>query len=74
LPGLAVVGSVLLGITGTLGGHLVGFYTEVSEILRLLGWEVYTTYYVPNLTLVAIFVADIALAAIGVVGARLSPR
>jgi hypothetical protein len=29
---------------------------------------------VPNLTLVAIFVADIALAAIGVVGARLSPR
>jgi hypothetical protein len=66
LPGLAVVGSVLLGITGTLGGHLVGFYTEVSEILRLLGWEVYTTYYVPNFTLAAILIAAIILAAIGV--------
>ena len=44
----------LLGITGTLGGHLVGIYTEVSVALRVLGWDVYTTYYVPDMTLVAI--------------------
>lgn len=70
IAGLAVLGSVLLGITGTLGGHLVGIYTEVSEVLRLLGWEVYTTYYVPDLTLAAIVVAAVAVAAIGVWGSR----
>lgn len=54
MAGLAVLGSVLLGITGTLGGHLVGIYTEVSAVLRALGWEVYTTYYVPDATLWAL--------------------
>lgn len=54
MAGLALLGSALLGITGTLGGHLVGIYTEVSAGLRLLGWEVYTTYYVPDMALVAI--------------------
>ena len=66
MAGLAILGSALLGITGTLGGHLVGIYTEVSEALRFFGWEVYTTYYVPNFTLVAILIAAIILAAIGV--------
>ena len=51
MAGLALLGSALLGITGTLGGHLVGIYTQVSDALRPLGWEVYTTFYVPNLTL-----------------------
>jgi hypothetical protein len=49
---LALLGSVLLGITGTLGGHLVGIYTEVSNALRWLGWEVFTT--VITLLLVAL--------------------
>jgi hypothetical protein len=70
MAGLAILGSVLLGITGTLGGHLVGIYTEVSDVLRLFGWEVYTTYYVPNVTLAAIVIAAILLAAIGIVGRR----
>ncbi len=70
MAGLAILGSGLLGITGTLGGHLVGIYTEVSELLRLLGWEVYTTYYVPNITLAAILVAAAALTAIGILGRR----
>ena len=70
MAGLAILGSGLLGITGTLGGHLVGIYTEVSEVLRLLGWEVYTTYYVPNTTLGLILVAAIILAAIGILGGR----
>ena len=70
MAGLAILGSILLGITGTLGGHLVGIYTEVSDALRFLGWEVYTTYYVPNLTLAVIVIAAIVLAAIGILGRR----
>jgi hypothetical protein len=70
MAGLAVLGSVLLGITGTLGGHLVGIYTDVSAVLRLMGWEVYTTFYVPNITLVLIVAGTVALAALGIWGAR----
>jgi hypothetical protein len=70
MAGLAVLGSMLLGITGTLGGHLIGVYTEVVDVLRFFGWEVYTTFYVPNLTLVAIVVGAVLLAAMGLWGAR----
>jgi hypothetical protein len=70
MAGLAILGSGLLGITGTLGGHLVGVYTEVSEVLRLLGWEVFTTYYVPSFTLALILIAAIILTAIGLLGRR----
>jgi hypothetical protein len=70
MAALAVLGSGLLGITGTLGGHLVGIYTDVSAVLRLLGWEVYTTFYVPNITLLVIVIAAIVLAAIGMYGAK----
>ena len=66
MAGLAILGSALLGITGTLGGHLVGIYTDVSAVLRLLGWEVYTTFYVPWLALAAIAVASILLIGLGV--------
>lgn len=65
MAGLALLGSALLGVTGTLGGHLVGSYTEVSDVLRLLGWEVYTTYYVPDMTLVALGVTAVLLLVIG---------
>lgn len=70
MAGLALLGSALLGVAGTLGGHLAGIYTEVSSALRLLGWEVYTTFYVPTFTLIAIGLAAIALAAFGLWGAR----
>jgi hypothetical protein len=70
MAGLALLGSALLGITGTLGGHLVGIYTQVSDALRPLGWEVYTTFYVPNLTLAVIVVAALLLVAIGIWGRR----
>lgn len=65
MAGLALLGSALLGITGTLGGHLVGIYTEVSVALRMLGWDVYTTYYVPDMTLVAIGVIAALLLGLG---------
>lgn len=70
MAGLAFLGSALLGITGTLGGHLVNNYTELSDVLRLFGWEVFTTFYVPNLTLAAIVVAAIVLGVLGVWGRR----
>ena len=70
MAGLALLGSALLGITGTLGGHLVGIYTEVSDGLRLLGWEVYTTYYVPDMTLVALGVISALLLVLGLVSRR----
>jgi hypothetical protein len=71
MAGLAILGSALLGITGTLGGHLVGIYTNVSDVLRSLGWEVYTTFYLPDLTLILIVIAAIVLCAIGIVTPRL---
>lgn len=65
VAGLAILGSALLGITGTLGGHLVGIYTGLSEALRVLGWEVYTTFYVPTLTLGIIGLATLLLIGLG---------
>jgi hypothetical protein len=65
---LAGIGVVLVGITGTLGGHLVGNYTEVGEVLRLLGWEIYSTYYLPNLTLIIIAVVSVVLFVLGFLG------
>ncbi len=47
---LALLGGGLLAVTGTLGGHLTNAPTDLSELLRRLGWEVYSTFYVPNLT------------------------
>jgi hypothetical protein len=63
--GLAAIGALLLGITGTLGGHLIGVYTDVSQVLRMLGWEVYTTFYVPNTTVIVLAIVTLVLVAIG---------
>lgn len=65
---LALIGFALVGVTGTLGGHLHGSYTEVGEALRWLGLEIYTTYYVPNLTLVIIVVISAVLLALPAIG------
>lgn len=65
MAGLALLGSALLGITGTLGGHLVGIYTDVSKLLRWAGWEVNATFYVPTATLAVIVVASVLLVAVG---------
>lgn len=68
MAGLALIGSGILGLTGTLGGHLTGNYTDLSIALRMLGWEVYTTYYVPDSTLMVFVALSIALVAIGLWG------
>ncbi|MEK7347120.1 MAG: DUF2231 domain-containing protein [Pseudomonadota bacterium] len=68
--GLASLGCGLLGITGTLGGHLVGIYTDVSTALRQLGWDVYTTFYVPDSTLIVLLLISALLVGIGVWAGR----
>ncbi len=64
MAGLALLGSGLLGVTGTLGGHLAGIYTDLSKVLRMLGWEVHRTFYVPTTTLIGLAVASVLLLAI----------
>lgn len=61
MVGLALLGSLLLTITGTLGGHLTGTPTAASQALRAMGWEVYTTFYVPDMTLYVIGGASLLL-------------
>ena len=70
MAGLALLGSFLLGVTGTLGGHLAGIYTEVSSALRPLGWEVFTTFYVPNVTLAVIGAITLLLIGFGLLARR----
>ena len=72
MAGLAVLGSGLLGVTGTLGGHLSGIYTDLSKVLRALGWEVHRTFYVPNMTLGIILAATLLLLAIAGMASRRS--
>jgi hypothetical protein len=70
MAGLGLIGGAFIGITGTLGGHLTGSYTEVANWLRLLGWEVYTTFYLPNLTLMIIVAASVILIGMGIMSMR----
>jgi hypothetical protein len=70
MAALAVLGSGLLGVTGTLGGHLAGIYTDLAKVLRSLGWEVHRTFYVPNMTLGVLVAAALALLAIGWMASR----
>jgi hypothetical protein len=68
--GLAALGAILLTITGSLGGHLSGSPSTVSQLFRLLGWEVYTTFYVPNAMLAFLVLAAAALVLLGYGGSR----
>lgn len=65
MAALAILGAGLLGITGTLGGHLAGIYTDLSKVLRSFGWEVHRTFYVPDTTLAILVAAALLLVAIG---------
>ena len=58
---LGALGAALLAITGTLGGHLHGAPAYLSEILRMLGWDVYTTFYVPTWVLGVLGVVIVAM-------------
>lgn len=68
--GLAGLGMALQTVTGTLGGYLAGNPSAVSEVLRLLGWEVFTTFYLPWWMLAVLGLAAVALVALGASGRR----
>jgi uncharacterized membrane protein len=67
---LAAFGMGLQTITGTLGGYLAGNPSAVSDIVRKLGWEVFTTFYQPTWMLVLLVLAAVILVVIGVAGGR----
>jgi hypothetical protein len=69
MPVLAALGVALLTITGTLGGSAAHNPSAVSEIVRfVLGWEIYTTLYIPDVTLWLLVISSIVLVALGVWG------
>ena len=63
-------GAILLAVTGTLGGHLHGAPAYVSELLRLVGYDVYTTFYVPTWVLIVMVAAAISMPLLAVTSAR----
>lgn len=73
LLGLAGLGMGLQTITGTLGGYLAGNPSAVSEVLRRLGWEVFTTFYLPDWVIGLVIVTSLVLAALGFAGRRAGP-
>lgn len=64
------VGVALLMITGTLGGSLAGDPSGFGDLVRLAGWEVYTTFYVPDAILWLVILASAVLVGIGLWGRR----
>ncbi len=68
--GLAALGVGLQTLTGTIGGYLAGNPSVVSEIVRRLGWEMFTTFYLPDWVLGVLVLAALALAGLGIVGRR----
>jgi len=66
--GLGLLGAGLQTITGTLGGYLAGNPSAVSEIVRRLGWEVFTTFYLPDWILVLLVISTFVMIALGFAG------
>lgn len=62
---LTLIAGGMLAITGTLGGYLLGSPSDFSVVLRLVGWDVYSTFYSPTW---AIGVAGIVAVAIALLG------
>lgn len=67
---LAMLGTLLITVTGTVGGHVAGNPTSVSLMLQALGWDVYDTFFVPDPMLIAILAGAVALPLIGWLGRR----
>jgi hypothetical protein len=68
--GLMGLGVGLQTITGTLGGYLVGNPSAVSELLRLGGWEPYTTFFLPMWVVYMLIAASVLLLIIAAMGRR----
>ena len=67
---LAALGAGFLTITGTLGGSLADDLSGISDLVRLAGWEVYSTFYVPDAILWLVILASAVLVGTGLWGRR----
>jgi len=65
---LATIGAAVVTITGTLGGSLTGTPSLVTKSLELIGWNVYTTFYLPNWMLLVYVAGALLLIALGYAG------
>ncbi len=71
MVGLTTMGATLVNITGTLGGSVAHNPSAVGDVVRyVLSWDIYTTHYVPDVTLWLLAGAAVVLVAIGVWGRR----
>lgn len=71
MAGLMALGATLVNITGTLGGSVAHNPSAVGDVVRfLLSWKIYTTHYVPDVTLWLLAVSAVGLVVIGVWGRR----
>ena len=67
---LALTGMSIFAATGTIGGHLVGATTQFSELMKLFGWDVYNTFYVPTWAVGALVLIGLVCAVAGMLGRR----
>jgi hypothetical protein len=67
---LALTGGLMFASAGTLGGHLAGASTAFSDVLALMGWEVYTTFYSPRWVIAVMVIIGVALGAVGLIRRR----
>jgi len=68
--GLAALGAGLLAVTGTLGGKLAGNPSAVTGIVQRLGWDVNTTFFLPDAVLAVVLLAALLLGLLGAAGLR----
>ncbi|MBE0487520.1 MAG: heme ABC transporter permease [Halomonas sp.] len=69
---LALTGGLMFSSAGTLGGHLAGSSTAFSQVLGLMGWEVYTTFYSPLWVAAVMVIIGLVAAVLGLKGQRSS--
>jgi hypothetical protein len=62
---LVLLAAALLGITGALGGYLIGAPSDFSALLKMSGWNVYQTFHAPMWALGVAVLMAVAIMAIG---------
>lgn len=67
---LALTGGLMFSAAGTLGGHLAGAATAFSDVIGLMGWEVYTTFYSPVWVAAVMAIIGIAVGAFGIMSQK----
>ena len=66
----ASIGMGLVAITGTLGGKLTGNSSALPALLKAVGWDVYTTFYVPTSVLLLIVITSFLMIGVALMARR----